>query len=273
MKNYWLGSLFQRNAHSLGRRLYFAALPRFRAVFAKRQSVHFVRINGRIYKRVVMGDSHEADAVERALAASPPEAGFPPLVQRHENELLLGFIEGRRFEPARVNDRRLLVAFLAALYAGSRTRESSAALRRRFDIDADFLLQAGLIHERLHRALVELADAVQPEWLAVGLDYTDPVAKNFVVDGDRLYAIDVEALRLEMPLATAIAKAAVHWLPDAEVSSMVDDVATGSGVELAPQFPFVELCFRVGWTKRKLLQGRHRSIRTRLLEDLAARSR
>lgn len=271
MKNYWLGSLFQRNAHSAGRRFYFGALPKLFAVFAKRQSVHFVRINGRIYKRVVMGDSHEADAVERALALAPPGADFPPLIQRHENELLLGFVEGRRFEPVRLDDRELLVGFLAALYGVPRTREPSAVLRRRFDIDVDFIYQAGLIQAPLKGALVELADAVQPDDVELGLDYTDPVAKNFIVDAGRLFAIDVEALRLEVPIGTAVAKAAIHWLPDSEVRSMIDGIEVASEIELAAQFPFVELCFRVGWTKRKLLQGRHRSLRVGLLEDLANR--
>jgi len=271
MKNYWLGSLFQRNAHSIGRRLYFRALPKLSAVFAKRQSVHFVRINGRTYKRVVMGDSREAEAVERALVSAPASAGFPPLIQRHENELLLGFIEGRRFEPGRSDDRELLVAFLANLYSGPRTRQPPNALRRRFDIDAEFLSQAGLIDPDLYRALIERADNVQPEQVLFGLDYTDPVAKNFVVDAGRLYAIDVEALRLEIPLATAIAKAAVHWLPESEVRSTVAAVEAASGLELAAQFPFVETCLRVGWTKRKLLQGRQRSIRLKLLEGLVGR--
>ena len=72
-----LGSLFQRNAHSIPRRLYFAGLSRVSGVFSKRQSVHFVTINGKRYKRVTLGDSFEALQVEEALRLAPADAGFP----------------------------------------------------------------------------------------------------------------------------------------------------------------------------------------------------
>lgn len=268
MKNYWLGSLFQRNAHSLGRRLYFGALARFSAVFSKRQSVHFVRINGRTYKRVVLGDSHEAEAVERALLAAPEQAWFPPLIHRHENELLLGFIEGRRFEPRRSDDREALTSFLGALYSMPRRVDSSGTLRHRFEIDIEFLHGAGLIDSRLEHALRDRADSVQPEEVEMGLDYTDPVAKNFVVADGRLFAIDVESLRQDIPIGTSIAKACVHWLDRSDLGSMLTTVERLAGAGVTAQFPFVELCFRAGWAKRKLLQGKHRSLRTGLLRDL-----
>ncbi len=75
-----LGSLFQTNAHSLPRRLYFALLRRLFAVFGKRQSVHFVQINGQRYKRVVFGDSFEAVTVERELNSAFGRSRFPALI-------------------------------------------------------------------------------------------------------------------------------------------------------------------------------------------------
>jgi len=272
---YWLGSLFQRNAHSRARRAYFALLPRLFGVFSKRQSVRFVSINGQRYKRVVLGDSHEAEAVEKVLDMVldkvPLQAAFPPLIHRHENELLLAFIDGRPFDPASAEDRDALAGFLGALYATARTGEDSGRLRRRLEVDADFLHSADLIDAGLRRALSRRADAVQPARIDRGLDYTDPVAKNFIVSSGRLVAVDVEALRDEIPVGTAVAKAAVHWLPEADVPAFIAAVAARGGGAIESQFPFVELCFRVGWTKRKLLQGRHRSIRVDLLEQLAHR--
>lgn len=266
--NHWLGSLFQRNAHSIPRRLYFSLLPKLKGVFSKRQSVHFVSINGRRYKRVVLGDSLEAEKIEDALECAPVEAGFPELIERHENELLLTFVEGRRFEPASPEDRVGLARFLGALYSMPRTVQSSDRLRRRFDIDVGFLHSAGLIDSGLHRALQERADSVQPPEVEFGLDYTDPVAKNFVISGERLYAIDVECLQRGTPIGTAVAKAGIHWLPREQLAEFLEGVEQRSGNVIRPQFPFVELCFLVAWTKRKLLGGRHRAIRIELLEEL-----
>ena len=264
---HWLGSIFQRNAHSPGRRLYFGALRRFRAVFSKRQSVHFVSISGKRFKRVVLGDSYEAATVEDALARAPEAARFPPLIQRHENELLLGFIEGRRFDPRNGGDLDLLAAFLGTLYSSSRVSQPSQRLRRQLEVDTGFLADAGIIDERLADSLRSRADVVQPSKLEFGLDYVDPVAKNFVISEGHLYAIDVESLH-DAPIGTAIAKAGVHWLEHDRLRDFLSAVEQASGSSVRGQYPFVELCFRVGWIKRKLLQGKHRSIRAELPREL-----
>lgn len=263
-----LGSVFQRNAHSLARRLYFGALRRFRAVFSKRQSVHFVTINGKRFKRVVLGDSFEAAAIEDALARVPESARFPPLIQRHENELLLGFVEGRRFDPGKEDDLDRLAAFLGALYQAPRVRRPCLRLRRQLEIDTGFLADAGIIDEGLADSLRSRADVLRPADLEFGLDYVDPVAKNFVISNGDLYAIDVESLNADAPIGTAIAKAGVHWLKRERQADFVAAVEKQSGAVFRGQYPFVELCFRVGWTKRKLLQGKHRSIRPDLLHEV-----
>src|SRR6056297_2140023 len=144
-----LGSLYQKNAHSALRRLYFSLVRRFSGVFAKRQSVYFVEINGTRFKRVVMGDSYEARLVERALEAAPPQARFPQLIQRHENELLLSFAEGRRFDPSSASDRAALAAFFGALYSADRRGESTRTLWRALEIDLEFLVTAGLVEPAL----------------------------------------------------------------------------------------------------------------------------
>lgn len=263
-----LGSLFQKNAHSLPRRLYFAGLQRVAGVFSKRQSVYFVDINGTRFKRVVLGDSFEAVQVERAMRSAPAAARFPELIQRHENELLLGFVEGRRFDPSQDSDRQALAEFFGALYAAGRRGIASDVLWRALETDIGFLCTAGVIDASLGQALLERADELRPAVIQTGLDYVDPVAKNFVVGDGQLFAIDVESLRQDVPLGTGIAKAAVHWLGRDEVPDFIARVEHAADFKLSGQMPFVERCFRVGWTKRKLLQGKHRSIRVELLREL-----
>lgn len=263
-----LGSLFQKNAHSLPRRLYFAGLRRVAGVFSKRQSVYFVDINGTRFKRVVLGDSFEASQVERAMRSAPAAARLPELIQRHENELLLGFVEGRRFDPSRDADRQALAEFFGALYASGRRDLDTEGPWRMLETDVRFLRTAGLIDAQLGQALLERAGELRPREVQAGLDYVDPVAKNFVVSDDQLFAIDVESLRRDVPLGTGIAKAAVHWLGRDEMPDFVARVERAADFTLGGQMPFVELCFRVGWTKRKLLQGKQRSIRIELLREL-----
>jgi len=263
-----LGSLFQKNAHSLPRRLYFAVAQRVFGVFSKRQRVYFVNINGKRFKRVVLGDSYEAERVEAALHAAPPEARFPPLIQRHENELLLGFVEGRRFDGTADSDCNALADFLGALYEAERSCVPPGGLMRTLVTDLDFLLDAGLTDRTLNEALRERAETLHPVEVQIGLDYVDPVEKNFIIADDTLHAIDVESLRRHVPLGTGIAKAGVHWLARDRTQAFVERVEQVAELDLAVQLPYIELCFRVGWTKRKLLQGKHGSIRIELLREL-----
>ena len=263
-----LGSLFQKNAHSVPRRLYFAILRRVAAVFSKRQTVHFVSINGKRYKRVTLGDSYEAVQVEDALRLAPAEARFPALIYRHENELLLDFVEGRPFDSSNPQDRQAIAGFLGTLYTVESRSTPPDKFLNALETDLEFLKHAGLIDPALREALTQRATETKPAEIRTGMDYVDPVAKNFVMTDNQVCAIDVESLCRDVPLGIGIAKAAVHWLPAAEFSAFVEQVERTGGLTLKGQMPFVELCFRVGWTKRKLLQGKHGAIRIDLLREL-----
>lgn len=263
-----LGSFFQKNAHSLPRRLYFAILRRLFGVFSKRQAVYFVDINGKRFKRVVLGDAFEASLVESALLAAPAGARFPPLIQRHENELLLGFVEGRRFNGEKTSDRNALADFLGALYSVGHDCVAPDRLQRALETDLEFLVDVGRVHRALGEALLALAEQLRPAEIRTGLDYVDPVEKNFIIHGDALHAIDVESLQQHTPLATGIAKAGIHWLERDDTPAFVARVEQAAGISLTTQLPYIELCFRAAWIKRKLLQGKHRSIRIDFLHEL-----
>jgi len=268
--NYRLGSLFQRNAHSPARRLYFAWKRRVSALFGKRQSVRFVTINGKRYKRVTLGDSFEAEKIERAMLQARAPARFPRLIHRHENELLVRFVEGRSFEPGNPADREKVAEFLGALYAVAPQNGSPAPFSVRLATELEFLHDAGLIDAQLKRALAAKSTALVPASLLTGLDYVDPVAKNFVIDAEGVTAIDVESLRDGIPLGSGIAKAEMHWLEDRGIAEFVGQAEQAAELELAAQMDWVRLAFRVGWTKRKLLQGKHRFIRIERLRELVS---
>lgn len=273
-----LGSLFQTNAHSLPRRFYFWWLQRWRGVFAKRQSVHFLTIGGQRFKRVVFGDSAQAAEVQDALDAFAGTGRFPALVHRHENELLLGFVDGRAFEPDDPSDRARLAQFLAVLW--NRTPIEIPRADLPFDdwlkVDLEFLVTAGVIDRARADALAERAEALAPESLMLGHDYVDPVAKNFLITGEapgsrdipKLVAIDVESLRADQPLGAGLAQASLRWLAPGDVAVMASQVTEAGGPDIDAQLDYVRLITTVAWTKRKFLQGKTNFIRTEHFEAL-----
>ncbi|HKL52693.1 MAG TPA: hypothetical protein VJ902_01940 [Wenzhouxiangellaceae bacterium] len=273
-----LGSLFQKNAHSVPRRLYFEWLRRWRGVFEKRQRVYFVRIGGKRFKRVVFGDSALAEDVADALGMFSGAGRFPDLIHRHENELLLEFVEGRPFDPADSSDRARLAAFMAELWRrspGEMPRDRSG-LDQQLDVDLRFLLDAGVLDAARRHALAERAAAVAPETILTGYDYVDPVAKNFVITSESpglklaptLVAIDVESLRAGQPLGVGLAQASLRWLAPGDVPVMASQVAEAGGPDIDAQLDYVRLITTVGWTKRKFLQGKTNFIRREHVDAL-----
>ena len=267
-----LGSLFQTHAHSWPRRLYFRWLQAWRGVFAKRQSVHFVSLHGQRYKRVVFGDSAQAGEVQEALDAFAGTQRFPPLIHRHENELLLGFVEGRGFDPEDSSDRARLAGFLADLWQRTpvETPRDALPFDARLAVDLDFLVQARVLDAARADALAGRARAEAPDTLVIGYDYVDPVAKNFLIVAEgpgrkqapRLVAIDVESLRAGQPLGTGLAQASLRWLSPGDVPVMASQVAESGGPDIDAQLEYVRLITTVAWTKRKFLQGKTHFIRS-----------
>lgn len=263
------GNPSQRHVHPLWRRLYDRMRPLFGGVVGKRQRAYFLTLHGHQFKRLILGDAWQAERIERELEQFEGENGFPPLVLRHENELLLGYVDGRPFDAADPADREALARFYAALYRKHprRVAASTLPLTARFDRDLQFLADVGVLDQPDVPALQARATSLQPEQVWIGFDYVDPVAKNFIRTETGMVAVDVESLVSDEALGTGIAKARVHWLADAETGAFLDAITAAGGPDLAAQLPWVELCFLAGWTKRKVLQGKRRFVRPALLKQ------
>lgn len=248
-----------RSAHSLGRRLLDAIRGRFVGGVGKSQSVYFVTVNGRRFKRVVFGDSYQAEQVEACLERVSRVAGFPRLVLRHENELWSEFVAGARPAPSRPADFDALARFYGAVL-GCEPRQhalASTSWPMRLENDLWFLGEAGILDTSRVEALLQHGRSLQPERIWMGFDYVDPPLKNFVLADHGLVAIDLEALQDQQLLGTGIAKCRLHWLDDdARYHQFLDQVQAAGAPDLSAQLGFVELSLLAGWTKRKLLTGK-----------------
>lgn len=258
-----IGRIRQRPVHGPGRRLLNWFRARLMKGVGKSQQAFFVTINGHRYKRVVFGDSVQAAEVAGVLEACRDRVGLPELVLLQESEVWVRFVEGRRVDPGLASDWEALNDFFAALYArDSRLVDlAETALHSRLLIDLVFLRDSGVFDDARYRKLCDRAEQLRPEQIRLGYDYVDPVLKNFVMNEQGLFAIDIESLHNGVALGSGIAKSGLHWLND-DRQRFLERLAQQPGVpELARQQAYVDLCFVAGWTKRKLLTGKWSRVR------------
>jgi len=258
-----LGRIGHRSAHSLARRSLYALRNWLVGGVGKGQAVYFVDYRGQRYKRIVFGDSRQAELVATALNTVVAVDAFPQLVLWHEREIWVEFVAGRKIDVSDTDDIASLANFFARLYQDAPTLAAATDLDRRLQTDLWFLERAEVLSANELRALQVTAQRLRPEQVLRGFDYTDPVAKNFIVAGGGavggLKAIDVESLQMQQALGTGIAKAALHW-PGFDAQSFVDQVVAAGAPDFRAQYAYVELCLLSGWTKRKLLTGKRRYV-------------
>lgn len=263
----------QSSAYGKWHRLRAVLLRRRGGGMGKSQRLYFVTLNGHRYKRLILQDSSTAKGIEGLLERQGFGPAFPRVVARHENELWLEFVDGRPVTPTEPALVKALAGFYAALHGDAPRLETleDSRLPLRLERDLDFLRQAGVLDDGRHARLGEAARRLAPEKLWMGLDYVDPVLKNFVLrdDGAGLCAVDAESLVDDYPLGTGIAKALLHWLRPWEKDFWSHFEATG-GPAIRAAFPFVELCFVARWTKTKALTGKHKAVDPRYFERFLA---
>lgn len=255
-----MGRIGHRSLHSLPRRLLDAFRAAFLGGIGKSQRVYLVRFRGQRYKRVVFGDSYQADLVATNIEQLGSGIGLPGLILQHENELWVEFIDGPKPRADNESDHQALVEFFARLYAHAPQIRSLAATpwHGRLENDLEFLHRSTVLDKARYRALCESAERLRPVEVLEGFDYLDPALKNFVISDRGLVAIDLESLQGKQLLGTGIAKATLHWL-DTNNESFLNRLIDCGAPDFRPQMGYVTLLLLAGWTKRKLIFGkRHR---------------
>ena len=236
----------------------------------KTHVVHFVDIGEARYKRVAFAGLETAQTVVSALEALAATQCVPGLVRHAGREVWVDYIPGRAPRLKDACDQARLVDFFSRLYSvGDAAAADPAPFAARLDSDLDFLVDAGvLLGERADR-LREIEERLRPPSVWVGLDYIDPLPKNFVVADEALVAIDIEALVNDAILGTGLAKARLRW-PFDPAAELLKRLVEGPGPDLEHQLPWAELSFLGSYFRQKLLQGKPGHVRMDALNRLAS---
>ena len=258
----------QRSPFLLKRVRYFLSRL-FGIRLQKAKSLHFVTINGRCFKRLILCDSYLASTIERNLEYFKGSEHFPALATCYEREIWVDFIDGL---PLKVVDEEVvkkMADFYATVYARqSRCVDAAESLfPHRLHRDLLFLRHIGVFSDDLHCVLDAVASRLLPKKLWIGFDYTDPVLKNFVIlkESGRVCAVDVEGLADNQLIGMGVAKACLRWL-DPYRSLFLEHLTRENVPDFQSDFPFIELCFLAKWTKRAFFEQKWKIIDPSLFE-------
>jgi len=246
-----------------------AGAPRLR----KSQRTRFATVNGQWFKRLILHDAFLAAEMERNLTHFGPSELIPPFLIRYEHEVWVEYVPGK---PVRHGDART-ARDLAAFYAAVNTRRSrEVALAQtgfdtRLERDLRFLGMVGVLDRSTSEALWTVREAVRPERVRVGFDYTDPILKNFIRHRDTgaLAAVDVESLRDGQLIGTGPAKALMRWM-EPHRAAFFDAYRAAAGIDLEPGFAYVKLCFLAGYTRLKVMERKWRYVQPQRFQRLLA---
>lgn len=235
----------------------------------KAHQVDLVEVDGRQLKRVIFDSSATAAAVVHALRASAPIGRFPRVLMHEGRQVRVEFVPGPLAQAGR--DEHELLAFFVDLYAMPARQVSltESNLVEALAKDLGFLVAQGLIGRSLAERLKAAGQSVSPPSILTGFDYIDPVLKNFVICQGRAIAVDIEALMLDQPLGTGLAKARLRWMRSMP-GSVLDAICSNGGPDLRAQYPLVELAFLSSYFRQKIIQRKRGHIRIEALHHWLA---
>jgi hypothetical protein len=231
--------------------------------FVRHKTARRIELGGQHFKRLTLPDSFIASRIAANLERFRNFDVFPRLVAVQDRELLLEFVDGRSVEGPLTDagiDR--LARFFATVYGIDRERVklTDSAFPAELSEDLDFLVQVGAIDSQLRRGLDTAIGRTSPTDVWVGLDYLDPLQKNFLLTSEgRFVAIDVEELLGGQLIGRGVAKI-LRTANDRHRERLLAGIADGCSLELGPAMPFIELFFQARWTKLAFLKGRYKIV-------------
>ncbi len=234
----------------------------------KDKSIHFVTMNGKRFKRLILCDSYLASEIEQHLNRFADSGYFPHLVTRYEREIWVEYVEG---DPIQSVDEEFILKiaeFYTTVYrANSELLDvTQSEFPGRLLQDLRFLHQINILPQASYLDLQAAVQDLTPKQVWVGYDYTDPVLKNFILrPNGRICVVDIDGLTGNQLLGMGVAKACVRWLVHYQ-PLFFSHLSNQGAPDFQQYFAFVELCFLAKWTKRAFLEHDWKVINPTLFE-------
>ena len=226
--------------------------------FVKSQSIYLFGVNGHRFKRVVLRDSYLAANTARDMSEFHAENIFPALIAVEENEIWLEYVDGHKIETINEEIVTQLAGFYAVVYGKNPQRATSAAssFNSQLHTNLRVLSEIGVLNEEVYRQLDRVADAITPQHVWIGYDYTDPSPHNFVIAEDgQLRAVDVESIRRDQLLGSGVAKACTVWLESYRAQFLIE-LKRQATPDFTSYMPFIDLYFVSEWVRRSVWHGK-----------------
>jgi hypothetical protein len=262
--------LHQRSLHPIGQRL----RRMLNALITKRpdtrNGVFLVNIKGNQFKRVVMRDSYMSSQIASNLAAFRSSSIFPELVLAYENEIWLDYLEGKLVGVLDQDVIEKVAFFYSVLYNQEPVKVATEkyGFNQSTQFNLRFLNKVGVIENSLLHELSTITDAVTPQDVWVGYDYTDPFPYNFIITPDeQLRAVDVESVRANCLIGCGVAKALAIW-KEPSGDQLLVEMKKLPIPDFVSYLPFVELYYWSEWMKRSFLLGRTAFVKPSLFDKV-----
>ena len=236
--------------------LFHALKRRLHARRGNRQTVLPVTVNGRRFKRVICADTHRARAMADTLERLGPNPHVPTLIATVGREVWVDYVAGRPFRPEDGGALTRIYDLYAALYrhAPRAVSPDESVHHQRLCRDLWVLREVGALDDAAHAEIAARAAALKPARLWLGFDYADARIDNFLwAENDLAVGIDVENFSAETPLGLGLASARLYWA-GAHGPDFAGQMAAAGLHEIAEALPYLDLMYRAGLLKRRILK-------------------
>ena len=261
-------------AYSLLRRIYNKIHIKT-ATLPKRMDLSFVTLNDQTYKRIKFIDNQTPKQFKDILNKFTQKNHFPGVFHHYENELWVEYIEGDLLDVDNMNDMicKQFAQLYSDLYKEDAILVDSQPYEDEIKNNLEFLEKMNIITFEDHQKLCLLLTSITPPQIWQGLDYTDALAKNFLLASEdkKLMAIDIESLQTNTLLGCGLAKALARWMPESHFNQIMEYIQSQNVPTFYEHMDFSHLYFRTKWLKTLLLRNKIKRLKQNLhlLKELA----
>lgn len=238
----------------------------------KSNTVSFIDFDRQRYKQVRFPSVFEARRVEELVRRMRSSGLFPGFVFRLESTLWVRYVTGTSVDPRRDQDVAAVTAFFATLYRheAHRVDLDETDLHERLLDNLQVLVEVDVLKDNRGAELAGLADRLRPERVWMGVEYIDPLRKNFIVTDQGAVGIDIEAIHADQLLGIGLAKARLRWF-DQPRDTLLDRLIEQGAPDIRVQYDYASLSFLAHYGVQNVFRGKRQRLGMDGLERILRR--